>query len=218
MIKEITDKLLSRGATSLSERELLTLLLEHTADEKQVEHFVDAIYAECESLGTLRKTSLQRLRMVGGMGLNRARLILSAIELGRRVTLLDADKARVIMRDEDVVNMMRPMLQELKHEECWAIYLSVANGVLDKMCISRGSVQHTVVDVRQVVKRALELLASKIILVHNHPSGMAKPSSQDVALTTKIQQAAQLFDVELIDHVIVSSEGSYSFRSAGLLK
>lgn len=217
MTKAITDKILSRGVESLEERELLTSLLESTADERQVEQYVDAIYAECQSLGTLRRTPLQRLRMVGGMGLGRAQLILSAMELGRRVALLDADRRAVIKSNDDVVNMMRPLLQELPHEECWAIYLSASNGVLDKICISRGGVQSTVVDIRQVMKRAVELLASQMILVHNHPSGSPQASQIDIDLTKRVKEAAQIFDIKVVDHVIIASSGSYSFRAAGLL-
>lgn len=218
MINNIHDKLVLQGADSMDDKELVTMLLSSGSDQAETERIVEALFAECGNLGSLRRLNLSRLRMIGGMGVRRAEKIVAALELGRRVALLDSAEKRVITSNEDVVAMMRPMLQDLLHEECWAIYLTSTNGVLEQMRISQGGVQATVVDTRCVVKRALELLAPKIILVHNHPSGMAKPSSQDVALTTKIQQAAQLFDIELIDHVIVSSEGSYSFRSAGQLK
>lgn len=218
MINNIHDKLVLQGADSMDEKELVTMLLGSGSDQAETERIVEALFSECGNLGSLRRLNLSRLRMIGGMGVRRAEKIVAALELGRRVALLDSAEKRVITSNEDVVAMMRPMLQDLLHEECWAIYLTSTNGVLEQMRISQGGVQATVVDTRCVVKRALELLAPKIILVHNHPSGMAKPSAQDVALTTKIQQAAQLFDIELIDHVIVSSEGSYSFRSAGQLK
>lgn len=218
MINNIHDKLVLQGADSMDDKELVTMLLGSGSDQAETERIVGALFAECGNLGSLRRLNLSRLRMIGGMGVRRAEKIVAALELGRRVALLDSAEKRVITSNEDVVAMMRPMLQDLLHEECWAIYLTSTNGVLEQMRISQGGVQATVVDTRCVVKRALELLAPKIILVHNHPSGMAKPSAQDVALTTKIQQAAQLFDIELIDHVIVSSEGSYSFRSAGQLK
>lgn len=218
MINNIHDKLVLQGADSMDDKELVTMLLGSGSDQADTERIVEALFAECGNLGSLRRLNLSRLRMIGGMGVRRAEKIVAALELGRRVALLDSAEKRVITSNEDVVAMMRPMLQDLLHEECWAIYLTSTNGVLEQMRISQGGVQATVVDTRCVVKRALELLAPKIILVHNHPSGMAKPSAQDVALTTKIQQAAQLFDIELIDHVIVSSEGSYSFRSVGQLK
>ncbi|MBO5216550.1 MAG: DNA repair protein RadC [Alistipes sp.] len=217
-MNNIHDKLVLQGADSMDDKELVTMLLGSGSDQTETERIVEALFAECGNLGSLRRLNLSRLRMIGGMGVRRAEKIVAALELGRRVALLDSAEKRVITSNEDVVAMMRPMLQDLLHEECWAIYLTSTNGVLEQMRISQGGVQATVVDTRCVVKRALELLAPKIILVHNHPSGMAKPSAQDVALTTKIQQAAQLFDIELIDHVIVSSEGSYSFRSAGQLK
>ena len=217
MTENIIDKLKSRGLESLEDRELLTLLLSYMAEERQVEQYVEAIYAECQTLGNLRRTPLQRLRMVGGMGQSRAQMLVAAMELGRRVALLDAESKTVIKSNDDVVNMMRPQLQELEHEECWVIYLSSSNSVIEKMCVSRGGVQSTVVDVRQVMKRAVELLASQMILVHNHPSGSPQASQIDKDLTKRVKEAAQIFDIKRVDHVIIASNGSFSFRAAGLL-
>ena len=112
---------------------------------------------------------------------------------------------------------MRPQLERLAYEECWAIYLTSSNRVIERQRISQGGVEGTVVDHRLVVKRALELLATKLILVHNHPSGAAEPSEQDRRLTRRIAEAAALFDIRLLDHLVIAREGDFSFRRAGLL-
>lgn len=218
MMKNIHDKLTSRGVESLDDRELIALLIERNAEDADVEKLVDAIFAECGTLGGLRRVALSRLRMVGGMGIRRAEKIVAAMELGRRIALLDSTEMTTILNNDDVVSIMRPMLQGLTHEECWALYLTSTNKVVEQMRISQGGVQATVVDCRLIVKRALELLCAKIILIHNHPSGTPKPSQQDIQLTEKVRQAAGVFDIELLDHIIISSEGSYSFRATGVLK
>jgi DNA repair protein RadC len=117
-----------------------------------------------------------------------------------------------------VVEIMRKKLQELKHEECWAIFLSNSNRILDTYRISQGGIQATVVDQRIIVRRALELLSTRIILIHNHPSGSATPSNADITLTHRVTEATSLFDIQLLDHIIISSTGSYySFKQEGRL-
>lgn len=118
----------------------------------------------------------------------------------------------------DVVRIFRPLLTEMKHEECWCLYLNTGNRIVERQRVSQGGVQATVVDHRLVIKRALELLATQIILVHNHPSGAALPSEQDKILTKKIAEAAALFDIRLLDHLIIARGGEYSFRQNGLLQ
>lgn len=118
----------------------------------------------------------------------------------------------------DVVRIFRPLLTEMKHEECWCLYLNTGNRIVERQRVSQGGVQATVVDHRLVIKRALELLATQIILVHNHPSGAALPSEQDKILTKKIAEAAALFDIRLLDHLIIARGGEYSFRQSGLLQ
>ena len=105
----------------------------------------------------------------------------------------------------------------MKHEECWVLYLTSSNRLLERQRVSQGGVQATVVDHRLIIKRALELLSTQIILTHNHPSGAAEPSAADKVLTRKVAEAAALFDIKVLDHVIISSEGEFSFRREGLM-
>lgn len=211
-MKQIADKMAARGIAALDDRELLTLLL----DDEQA---ADALWqASGESLERLARTELPRLRMLGGLGLRRARLLLAAAEYGRRVAEAQSAAAEVIATSDDVVRLFRPRLERLDHEECWVVYLTSSNRIIERQRVSQGGVQGTVVDHRLIVKRALELLATQLILVHNHPSGAAEASPQDRVLTERIARAAALFDIRLLDHLIVAREGDFSFLREGLLK
>lgn len=211
-MKQIADKMAARGIAALDDRELLALLL----DDEQA---ADALWqASGESLERLARTELPRLRMLGGLGLRRARLLLAAAEYGRRVAEAQSAAAEVIATSDDVVRLFRPRLERLDHEECWVVYLTSSNRIIERQRVSQGGVQGTVVDHRLIVKRALELLATQLILVHNHPSGAAEASPQDRVLTERIARAAALFDIRLLDHLIVAREGDFSFLREGLLK
>lgn len=203
---------MSRGADALTDMELVAVILD---DEVFAERLLTAYGG---SLSMLGRDDIARLRMVEGLGLKRAQQLNCAAELGRRVAAQRADATMSITTTDDVVKLFRPQMESLQHEECWALYLTNTNRIIERSRISQGGVQGTVVDHRLIVKRALELLSTQIILVHNHPSGDAVPSSQDRILTDKIAQATALFDIRLLDHIIISRSGEYSFRTNGLLK
>ena len=207
---EIHNKIAVRGYESLTDEELLALLLEDRA-------LASSVMAECGTLSSIAKTASSRLRMVAGLGTKRAERLLASAEFGRRIANAEGANYPTISSSEDVVEVMRPRLKELKHEECWALFLTNSNRVIEQYCISQGGVQATVVDQRLIVKRALELLATRIILVHNHPSGSATPSGADHEITAKVKQATSLFDIQLLDHIIITAAESYSFKSNGKL-
>ena len=216
-MKSLHDKLMARGAVALSDAELLALLLESSAAGGDSLATAAALLGQYGSLAGVASCGLSRLRMAEGIGLKRAERLHLAAEFGRRVTVAINQNAESITSDEDVVRLMRPVVDGMKHEECWVIYLTNSNRILDKQRVSQGGVQATVVDHRLIVKRALELLATKFVMVHNHPSGVAEPSEADKVLTRKIVDAAALFDISVVDHVIISREGHFSFRREGLL-
>lgn len=211
MMQPLYDKALSRGIASLSDEELLTLLVEEPG-------VAASVLRSCGgSLASVAAEEPARLRMVGGLGRNRALRLLAAAEFGRRVAESRAGEADVIATSDDVVHLFRPKLQRLDHEECWVLYLTSSNRIVELQRVSQGGVQGTVVDYRLIIKRALELLATQLIMVHNHPSGAAEPSPQDKVLTERIARAAALFDIRLLDHLIISREGDFSFLREGLL-
>ena len=211
MMQPLYDKALSRGIASLSDEELLTLLVEEPG-------VAASVLRSCGgSLASVAAEEPARLRMVGGLGRNRALRLLAAAEFGRRVAESRAGEGDVIATSDDVVHLFRPKLQRLDHEECWVLYLTSSNRIVERQRVSQGGVQGTVVDHRLIIKRALELLATQLIMVHNHPSGAAEPSPQDKVLTERIARAAALFDIRLLDHLIISREGDFSFLREGLL-
>ena len=153
----IYEKITLRGIKSLDDSELLTLLLEDEA-------LVKALIEECGSLAGVAQTPPSRLRMVAALGTKRTARIQAAVEIGRRLATANRAVEEHITSSDDVVELMRPMLKELKHEECWAVYLTNSNRIIERTRISQGGVQATVVDQRLIVKRALELLSTRIII------------------------------------------------------
>lgn len=212
MSSPTAEKLHVRGVASLSDTELIALLLEDDLE------LAERVLAQGGSLAEMGVMPLSRLRTVGGMGLRMAQKITTCAEIGRRMRLTEADSVQTISQTSDVDRLLRPRLERLSHEEFWCLYLTAANRVIESACLSRGGVQGTVVDTRMVIKRALELLSARIILIHNHPSGTCTPSEQDLQLTARVHEAAALFDITLLDHVIIAPRAeSISFRKQGLL-
>ncbi len=219
-MRNITDKLLSRGVEVLTDAELLAVVVaESASDERAVATAQELLRINGGSLVALLDGDVARLRMSAGIGLRRAMLLKVSQELGRRVAVARAAAVeQYIASDTDVVRLMEPMLGCLKHEECWALYLASSGKVLERVRISRGGVQATVVDCKLILKRALELLAVEVVLVHNHPSGKASPSPQDRELTQRVAEGCRLFEIRLLDHVIIAHGEHYSFRAHNLLK
>ena len=216
-MKNLHDKLMSRGAASLTDAELLAVLVESATDQRDPKAVAEGLLSSCGSLAGVARSDLSRLRMVEGIGLKRAERMIVAAEFGRRVARATTNDVECIKTDEDVARLMRPIFEGMQHEECWVIYLTSSNRILERQRVSQGGVQATVVDHRLIVKRALELLATQLIMVHNHPSGAAEPSLADKELTKKVKSAAALFDIRMLDHVIISREGNFSFRREGIL-
>jgi DNA repair protein RadC len=193
------------------------MLVESSGDARDPQQVADGLLRECGSLQGVARSELGRLRMVEGIGMRRAERLVVAAEIGRRVAMTSSAEVVSISTDADVVRLMRGQLESISHEECWVLYLTSSNRLIERQRVSQGGVQATVVDHRLIVKRALELLSTQIIMVHNHPSGAASPSEADKVLTRKVAEAAALFDIKLLDHIIISKEGSFSFRRESLL-
>ncbi len=216
--REIKEKLVSRGVGALDDAELLSLLLAPSAGRSAIDVARRMLESEGGSLPALAEYGLTRLRMTEGLGMKSAAVVAAAFELGRRVAAQDTAQVQTVRDKRDVVELFAPMLSHLSHEEMWVLYLNTANRILEKRRLSQGGVSSIVVDCKLVVKRAIELLATSLIVVHNHPSGVAQPSGEDVEITERLAKAAQLFDIAVMDHIIISATGDFSFRQAGLIK
>ncbi len=218
-MRNIADKLSLRGAAALSDEELVAVVIAESPSDDAAVATARAVVAECGGrLAGVAACDLARLRMVAGLGKAKALRLKAAVEIGSRVAQSSAAAHDVIASDKDVVRIMEPIIGALQHEECWVLYLASSGRVLERMRISQGGVQSTVVDCRLIIKRALELLAVQIVIVHNHPSGTPEPSQQDITLTERVTEAAALFDIRLLDHVIISHGSHYSFRGHNLVK
>lgn len=218
-MRNIADKLSLRGAAALSDEELVAAVIAESPSDDAAVATARAVVAECGGrLAGVAACDLARLRMVAGLGKAKALRLKAAVEIGSRVAQSSAAAHDVIASDKDVVRIMEPVIGALQHEECWVLYLASSGRVLERMRISQGGVQSTVVDCRLIIKRALELLAVQIVIVHNHPSGTPEPSAQDITLTERVTEAAALFDIRLLDHVIISHGNHYSFRGHNLVK
>lgn len=215
---EVRRKLIDRGVETLSDPELLSILIGSGAGTHSALDLAGRILENAQwSLVKLSGEPLSRLRMIEGIGVRRAATIAAAMELGRRRSLEQLDTPSIVSGSEDVVKMFRAQMADLAHEEFWVVYLTSANTVLDKVRVSQGGVSEATVDHKLIIKRAVELLASAFILVHNHPSGIASPSETDKLLTRKIIASASLFEIDVLDHLIIAGGDAFSFRASGLI-
>jgi DNA repair protein RadC len=206
------------GPERLTDRDLLALIIGEGTDSLSAVELAGSLIAEFGGgLSQLAGATVGSLRTVAGCGTVRAARIAAAGEFARRVRADESRQVSVVISKEDVLRLFAP-LADLGHEEFWALYLTSGGRVLDRVRLSQGGVAGTVVDHKLVIKRAVELLAPSLILVHNHPSGVATPSRQDETVTRTVRAAAALFEINLIDHIILSRTGSYSFAEHNRLK
>lgn len=210
------EKMERKGASSLSDAELIAILLRvGNASETAVDVAQRLLGQVNNSLNELARLSLHQLTRIKGIGRTKAITILAALELGRRRNAEGPINRERIFSSRSVIELFQPVLADLPHEEFWVLLLNKSNRIIDRIKVSQGGVGGTVVDPKLVLKHAVERLASAVIVVHNHPSGNPQPSDKDLALTEKLKNAAQLFDITLLDHVIVTDGECYSFADNG---
>ena len=206
------EKMIAKGATALTDAELIAILLRSGTRSETAMDVAQRILAlsgnNLNELGRIERAQLQKIK---GIGATKAVTLLAALELGRRRTATEAMPRAEIRTAEEVVRLMSPLLADLPHEEMWLLLLNRANRVIERVKISQGGIHATVADTRIILKQSLEKLASGIILVHNHPSGSAQPSAEDLRLTRQVQQAAALLDIKFFDHIIIAGNDFYSF-------
>ncbi|HVF95903.1 MAG TPA: DNA repair protein RadC [Flavisolibacter sp.] len=212
------EKLLAKGPAVLSNSELLAILILNGNKEKSaLELAQDVLRLGKDNLNELGKLSIEELTKLKGIGEAKAIAIIAAMELGRRRQAMASLEKPVVGRSADVATFLQTTLRDYKHEVFAVIFLNRANKINDFRIISEGGITGTVADPRIILKKALEQDAVSLILCHNHPSGSLKPSRADEELTHKIKEAAKYFDIKVLDHLIVSDDGYYSFADEGIL-
>ncbi|MDO5570979.1 MAG: DNA repair protein RadC [Bacteroidales bacterium] len=211
------EKMLSKGIDSLSDAELLAILLRTGTKKESAIEIANRILKDSDyNLSELSKKSIKDfVTNYIGIGETKAVTVKAALELGRRRNICEAKKKFSIFSSSDIYNYLKPKFIDLNHEVFMVVYLNQSNKIIKDKIISSGGVSETSVDPRIILKEGIELLSSAIILSHNHPSGNYKPSKADDAFTKKMKDAASLFDIRVLDHIIVCEDHYYSYADEG---
>ncbi len=212
------EKLLAKGRAALSDAELIAILISSGNREESAVELSKRILAQAgNNLNELGKLSVQQLMQFKGIGQAKAVTITAALEVGRRRRDQNILKITKVSSSRSAFELLSPLIGELPHEEFWIVYLNNSNKVLHKEQLSKGGITGTLVDVRLVLKQALEHSAVGLILAHNHPSGTLKPSNSDRQITEKLKSAAQALDIKVLDHLILTQKAYFSFADEGIL-
>ena len=212
------EKLRDKGKASLSDAELIAILIGSGNKNESAVALSQRILASVDfNLSELGKLSIKQLMEFKGIGEAKAITIAAAMELGRRRRGEEALEKKKISSSISVFELMQPIIGELPHEEFWIIYTNNSNKVLQKQLLSKGCITGTLVDVRLVLKNALEFGATGLILAHNHPSGALQPSESDKQITQKLKTAAQSLDIKVLDHLIVTEKAYFSFADENMI-
>ena len=212
------EKMIRIGKKQMSNSELLAILISSgTKEESALDLSKRILSSVSNDLNKLGKLSHSDLLQFKGIGNAKAITISAALELGGRRQRARIGDQPKILTSKDAHDSLFPLMQDLTHEEFWVLYLNRANKIIVKERISSGGISGTVVDARMIFKKGLEVLASSLILCHNHPSGNLSPSQQDIKLTKKLVQAGEVLDIRVVDHLIVSDYGYFSFADEGVL-
>lgn len=212
------EKLLNKGSASLSDAELLAILLRSGSREETAVGLAQRVLlASGNDLNELGRQPLTALTKFKGLGETKALTILAALELGRRRQLSDVKDRPVLRSSRDAYNAISGIIADLPYEEFWLLMINRGNRIIGRERISMGGVSGTVVDAKIVFKCALDNLATSIVLCHNHPSGNVKPSEADIQLTEKLKKAGKVLDIAVLDHIIVGQSRYYSFADEGIM-
>ena len=198
------EKMMEKGASALSDAELLAILIGSGTKEESAVELMRRIMLACDS-------------KFKGMGVAKSVTVMAALELGKRRKLQSVQERAQISCSMDIYRIFQPLMCDLPAEEFWVLLLNQAMKVIDRVRISTGGIDGTYADVRTILREALLQRATQIAVVHNHPSGNTQPSQADRTLTDHIRKAGDTMNIRLIDHVIVCEEDYYSFADEGLL-
>lgn len=212
------EKLLTKGKSSLSNAELIAILIGSGTRDKSAVELSREILSFCDNdLHKIAQLGVKDLQQFRGIGEAKAISIVSALEIGRRRKDSETVKRPQIFASTQAYEYIRGDLLDQLHEEFWIILLKRNNEIIGKEAISKGGVAGTIVDAKILFKKALSHLASSIILVHNHPSGNLEPSKADLALTRKLKEAGKTLDIQVVDHLIIAGKRYMSFADEGLI-
>ena len=214
------ERLLAEGAASLSNTELLAVLLRTGVKDDSVLHVAEkvlALYKE-RGLAAITQMSAKELSSIKGVGMAKAATILAAVELGRRLALKAAEARTVVHGPADAASYVMPRFRFERREHFAVLLLNAKNHILALKTISVGTLTSSVVHPREVFQAAIEQSAASVILVHNHPSGDPAPSGEDLAVTRRMVEAGEIMDIPVLDHVIVGYDKFISLKEEGMIQ
>jgi len=212
------EKLLLKGRSVLSDAELVAILIgSGNKQESAVDLAKRILTTSNNNLNELAKLSVNDLTQFKGIGEAKAISIITALELGRRRRLEEALQRSKITSSKAVFEIMQPIIGDIPHEEFWVLYLNNSNKIIHKNQLSSGGITGTLVDIRILFKKALELSSVAVVLCHNHPSGNLKPSKSDLDLTKKIHEAGKSLDIKILDHLLITEKAYFSFADSNLI-
>jgi len=215
--QDLREKLLEKGVSSLTNAELLGILINTGIKNTSALEIAKKVLNRSNgTLSDLVRLNVHELTQIEGIGLSKAISIISSFELGKRRYAESFSPSERIARSSQVYELFRD-LGDLPYESFWILLLKRNNTIISKKRISDGGVSGTVVDVKIILKQALETLSSSIVLIHNHPSGNPSPSKEDVEITRKVKEASRYMDISLFDHVIIGQDCYFSFSDEGLI-
>jgi DNA repair protein RadC len=207
------QQILFRGIFSISDADNLSIVISGRDASMKANRLLAKVNYNYMDLAKMSYHDLVREGLTEGQAF---RVIACNGYANRKQGQIAEEKVK-ISSSRDVFDIMSPLMSDLVHEEFWCLFLNRSNKVLGKFKLSQGGISGTVTDVRVVMKKAVEYLASGIIVSHNHPSGNLQPSESDTKITQKIKEAGMLFDIQLMDHIIVGEKEYYSFADQGIL-
>ncbi|MDM1555343.1 DNA repair protein RadC [Chryseobacterium indologenes] len=212
------EKFLQKGKNSLSDSELLAIIMGSGNREESVLELARKILASVNNnWHQLSLLSVKDLMKFKGIGEAKAISIIAALEIGKRRAVQEIPERSVIGNSHDAYSILKNQLSDLRTEEFWAIFLNNSNKVIYTSQLTQGGISQSIVDVRVLFKTALEHFSTGVIIAHNHPSGSLKPSREDLTITQKIKEAGTVLSIQLLDHIIITQNSYFSFSDAGLL-
>lgn len=212
------EKMLLKGSRFVTDAELIAILIgSGNTNETAVELSKRILTSTNNNLNDLGRKGVDYLKTFKGIGEAKAVTIVAALELGKRRKEAEVFNKSKITGSKDAADYFQPLLGDLNHEEFWIMLLNRGNKILDTFMVSQGGVSGTVIDVRIILKKAIDNLASSLILCHNHPSGTMEASDADLKITKKISDAAKIMDMSVIDHIIIGQNRYLSFADEGML-
>ncbi len=212
------EKFTAKGAATLTDDELLAIIIGAGNQTHSAQAIARAILDKADNnLAELARYNITQLQQIHGIGNTKAITIAAALELGRRINSQNIPHKDHILSSADAIAMFHPLLAHLHYEEVWAIFLSPAKKIIDKFRASTGGIDNSPIDMRLIMRRALDANATGLILVHNHPHGNPTPSQYDIEATKQIAQGAAIFNIKLLDHIIITENENLSMAEKGLL-